>query len=299
MVQFSIAQRASSPRENTRGAILMALAMAGFGINDVIVKHAANTLDIGQTLLIRGLFATALLWFFAKLTGKIRPLSTLMQPAMFIRAIGELLATLTFLIALFNIPIANATAILQALPLAVTLGAALFFGEKIGLQRTVAILIGFIGVLIIIRPGMEGFTLYSISVLATVLCCTIRDLSTRYISNRIPTLFIALFSSVLVTLAGAGLSIFEDWTDFDYSAIGWLFVASGFLIIGYFCIAGSMRAGDVGVIVPFRYSILIYAIIAGIVFFDETPDLMTIIGSFIIVGTGIFTIYRERLFKET
>lgn len=273
--------------------------MAGFGINDVIVKHAANTLDIGQTLLIRGLFATALLWFFAKLTGKIRPLSTLMQPAMFIRAIGELLATLTFLIALFNIPIANATAILQALPLAVTLGAALFFGEKIGLQRTVAILIGFIGVLIIIRPGMEGFTLYSISVLATVLCCTIRDLSTRYISNRIPTLFIALFSSVLVTLAGAGLSIFEDWTDFDYSAIGWLFVASGFLIIGYFCIAGSMRAGDVGVIVPFRYSILIYAIIAGIVFFDETPDLMTIIGSFIIVGTGIFTIYRERLFKET
>jgi drug/metabolite transporter (DMT)-like permease len=298
MVQLSITQRASAPGENARGAILMALAMAGFGINDIFVKHAANTLDIGQTLLIRGLFATALLWFFAKLTGNIRPLRTLLQPAMCIRAMAELLATLTFLIALFNIPIANATAILQALPLSVTLGAALFFGEKIGWQRTVAILAGFMGVLIIIRPGMEGFTIYSTAVLCTVLCCTIRDLSTRFISNNIPTLFIALFSSALVTLSGAGLSLFEDWSHFDYTAIGWLFLASGFLILGYFCIAGSMRVGDVGVIVPFRYSILIYAIIAGIVFFDEIPDLMTVMGSLIIVGTGIFTIYRERLFKE-
>lgn len=299
MVQFSISQRASAPGENARGAILMALAMAGFGINDIIVKHAANSLDIGQTLLIRGLFATILLWLIAKSTGNMRPLRSLFQPAMLIRAIAELLATLTFLIALFNIPIANATAILQALPLAVTLGAALFFGEKIGWQRTAAIFAGFMGVLIIIRPGMEGFTIYSIAVLFAVLFCTIRDLSTRFISNKIPTLFIALFSSTLVTLSGAGLSFYEDWTHVDYASFGWLFLASGFLILGYFCIAGSMRAGDVGVIVPFRYSILIYAIIAGIIFFDEIPDLMTIIGSLIIVGTGVFTIYRERLFKET
>ncbi|MCP4185114.1 MAG: DMT family transporter [Hyphomicrobiales bacterium] len=298
MVQFSKSPRVTAPGENARGAILMVLAMAGFGINDIIVKHAANTLDIGQTLLIRGLFATALLWLFAKLTKKMRPLGALLQPAMCVRALAELLATLTFLIALFNIPIANATAILQALPLSVALGAALFFGEKIGWQRTAAILAGFIGVLIIIRPGMEGFTIYSIAVLGAVLSCTIRDLATRLISNDIPTLFIALFSSILVTLLGAGLSVFEDWSYFDYAAIGWLFLASSFLVLGYFCIAGSMRAGDVGAIVPFRYSILIYAIIAGIVFFDETPDLMTIAGSLIIVSTGVFTIYRERLFKE-
>ena len=130
MVQFSITQRVTAPGENARGAILMVLAMAGFGINDIIVKHAANTLDIGQTLLIRGLFATALLWLFAKLTRKMRPLGALLQPAMCVRALAELLATLTFLIALFNIPIANATAILQALPLSVTLGAALFFGRE-------------------------------------------------------------------------------------------------------------------------------------------------------------------------
>lgn len=95
------------------------------------------------------------------------------------------------------------------------------------------------------------------------------------------------------------MSLFEDWTHVDYSAFGWLFLASGFIIMGYVCIAGAMRIGDVGVIVPFRYSILIYAIIAGVVFFDEIPDAMTIIGTLIIVGTGIFTIYRERLFKDS
>ena len=89
MVQFSITQRASAPGENARGAILMALAMAGFGINDIFVKHAASTLDIGQTLLIRGIFATALLWFFAKVTGKMRPLRTLLQPALFVFSLFE------------------------------------------------------------------------------------------------------------------------------------------------------------------------------------------------------------------
>ncbi|MCP4071924.1 MAG: DMT family transporter [Hyphomicrobiales bacterium] len=299
MAEISNTHLASTPVENARGAVLMTLAMAGYGINDIIVKHAAASLELGQTLLIRGLFATLFIWLLARATGGLSPIRAVFQPAMIFRASAEMLATITFLLALFNMPIANATAILQASPLAVTLGAAIFFGEKFGWRRTAAIIIGFIGVIVVIRPGMEGFTIYSIAALTAVFFITIRDLSTRFISKKIPTLFIALFSSILVTMVGGGLSIFENWVHVDMVSVGWLILASGFLILGYFCIAGAMRVGDIGVIIPFRYTILIYAIIAGIIFFDEIPDLMSIVGSLIIVGTGIFTVYRERLFRES
>lgn len=295
MVQFSDTAQEFTPSENMRGGLLMALAMAGFGINDIIVKYLASSMELGQTIFIRGIFATAFIWILAKATGKLRPLKTVLQPAMFVRAMGEVLATLTFLIALFNMPIANTTAILQALPLVVTLGAAIFFREKIGWRRIGAIGVGFVGVLIIIRPGMEGFTIYSIAVLGTVFFAAIRDLSTRFIAKDIPSLLIALFTSVLVTIMGAVLSINEDWSSFDPMALGWLMLAAGFLIVGYSCIASSMRTGEVSVIVPFRYTILLYATLAGIFVFDEIPDAMTIVGSMIIVGTGIFTIYRERV----
>ncbi len=295
MIQLPRNAVAFSPAENMRGSALMALAMAGFGFNDITIKYLSSSLELGQIILIRGLFATLFIWVFAKATGKLRPVKVILQPAMIIRALGEVVATLTFLIALFHIPIANTTAILQALPLVVALGAAVFFGEAIGWRRIIAIATGFVGVLIIVRPGMEGFTIYSVMVLVTVIFAATRDLSTRFISKDIPSLFIALFTSVLVTIMGGVLSLFENWNPVGLSQLGFLALAAGFLIVAYSCVAAAMRVGDISVIVPFRYTILLYAIVAGIILFDEIPDTYTMIGVAMIVCTGIYTFYREHL----
>lgn len=289
---------ASSAADNMRGSLFMALAMAGYGFNDIVIKHLSDSLFLGQVILIRGLFATFFILVLAKLTGKLRPIKTAAKPAVLIRSFGEVMATVMFLIALFEIPIANTTAIIQALPLSVALGAALLFGEQIGVRRMIAIGVGFIGVLIIVRPGMEGFTIYSVAVLAAVVFATIRDLSTRFIDKDVPALFIALVTSVLVTIMGGAISTLQPWQPVDITMLLWLAGAAGVLMVGYTGIAAAMRVGDVGVIVPFRYTILLYAIVSGIVFFDEIPDWQTLLGASIIVGTGIYTIYRERLKKS-
>lgn len=295
----SIPVKSATVAENIRGSILMMLAMAGFGINDIVTKYISSSLDIGQMTLIRGIFAIIFIWVLAKLTGKLRPVRTAFQPLLMLRGVAEVLATLTFLMALYNIPIANTTAVLQALPLTVTLGAALFFGESIGWRRMLAIGAGFIGVLLIVRPGMEGFSIYSISVLGTVFFAAIRDLATRNVSENIPSLFIALIPAVLVTLMGAALTLYQGWKEVDLVTVGWLAFAAAFIVIGYSCIAASMRVGDISFTVPFRYTILLYAIFAGIIFFDEIPDTLTIIGSTIIVGSGLYTVHRERLRHRT
>lgn len=289
----------ATPAENLRGGLFMSLAMAGYGFNDVIIKHLSSSLELGQTIFVRGLFAVFLLLILAMATGNMRALKTALQPAIIIRSLSEVMATITFLIALFNIPIANTTAILQALPLVVTLGAALFLGETFGWRRMIAIAIGFVGVLIIVRPGLDGFNIYSLAVLAAVIFAATRDLSTRLISKDVPSLFIALVTAIAVTVMGGSIALFEEWKPLDLIALGWLALAAGLVVVGYSFIASAMRVGDISFIVPFRYTILLYAIFAGVVFFDEVPDFYTLLGSAIIVVTGFYTLRRERVARTS
>ncbi len=211
-----------------------------------------------------------------------------------LRVLGEVFATYFFFTALFNIPFANAAAIMQALPLSVTLAAAYFLDEAIGWRRMVAILVGFLGVILIIQPGLEGFNVYSLSCLAAVLACTLRDVSTRCLDKDIPTIFVTLVTVVVVTLCGGLLGLTETWVSISLFTTSIIGVASLFLITGFIGIVSSMRVGEVAVVSPFRYSILIFAIVIGVIVFDEIPNSLTMIGSLIVVDSGIYTIYRER-----
>ncbi len=295
----SNARPAASAAQNMRGSAFMVLAMAGFGFNDIVVKHVSPMMEVGQVIFIRGLFATFFLAALLAIRGNFKLKEFFLPPALILRGIAEVLATLAFLIALFNIPIANTTAVLQFLPLMVALGGALFFGEVIGWRRLIAIGVGFIGVMIIIRPGMAGFSIYSLFVIGCVIFATIRDLSTRMIPKSISSMMVAFFTSVLVTIMGGVVGLSENWEMPQPVNIGWLALAAAFLIVGYSFIAASMREGDISVIVPFRYTILIYAIVGGVIFFDEIPDVPTLIGSGIIVATGIYTVYREAIRRKS
>jgi len=195
-------------------------------------------------------------------------------------------------------PFANASAIMQALPLTVTLGAAFFFGEAIGWRRIIAILIGLVGVMFIIQPGLEGFNSYALYCLVAVFGASLRDLATRKLDANVSSMFVSLITVIAVMLFAGILSFWQSWQPVTFNDLTWLAGASLFLMTGFFGIVSSMRVGEVAVVTPFRYSVLLFAVIIGIYVFDEIPDTLTILGSVIIVASGIYTIYRESIRKK-
>jgi len=281
--------------DNFRGALLMSASMAGFVINDAFVKLLSDRLEVFQVMFVRGLFATALLGVIAWNAKSLFPAVNRADWRLLgFRLSGEIGTTLCFMTALFHMPMANATAILQALPLAVTLGAAVFLREPVGWRRYLAIAIGFAGVLVIVRPGAAGFNAYSGWALAAVGFIVLRDLTTRRLSAQVPSLFVAFLGAVAITVAGAVLTPIVGWKPVGVAELELLGAAAVFLIGGYLFGVMAMRVGEIGVISPFRYSILIWAIVLGFVVFGDIPDFWTLVGSAIVVVMGIYTFYRER-----
>ncbi|MDX3925361.1 MAG: DMT family transporter [Shinella sp.] len=279
---------------NLRGAALMVAAMAAFTVNDAFVKSVTGEMNTGQIMFIRGLMTTALIVSIAWWVGAMSSLRAMLQPAFMLRLGAEITASVTYIAALGMMPLANTSSILQALPLAVTLGAALFLGEKVGWRRWLAIATGFLGVMIVIRPGAAGFSLASIYVVVSVVGAATRDLCTRRIDPTVSSLFISAVTAAAITLVGGFLIVpMGGWQPVEPSALARLAGAAGMLLVGYQTIVLAMRHGDISFIAPLRYTSLIWAIGIGVVAFGELPDLWTIIGVVIIVLSGLYTFYRE------
>lgn len=280
---------------NLAGALLMMASMACFTINDALIKATGGAVPLFQLLVLRGILATLLIAVLAWSRGAFRP-RIARQDWFWIgfRSLSEVGAAYFFITALLNMPLANITAILQVLPLTVTLGSALFFREAVGWRRMSAIAIGFCGMLLIVRPGPDGFTLWSLYALIAVLCVTARDLSTRRLSSQVPSLLVTFSASLTVLVAAwlAALSI--DWVPVS-PQLGTLIAASSLFIVGgYYFSVQVMRTGDVSFIAPFRYTGLIWALVLGWLVFGDWPSALTLLGAGIIVTTGLFTLYRER-----
>ncbi|MFT4608930.1 MAG: drug/metabolite transporter (DMT)-like permease [Chitinophagales bacterium] len=280
---------------NMRGALFMMASMAGFVLNDAMIKLVSEDLELFQAVFLRGIFATLLLGILAWHKKVIfhRPESGEFKIIAW-RTLAEICATFCFLTALFNMPLANATAILQSLPLSVTLAASIFLGYKVGWRRYSAILIGFVGVLIIVRPGTDGFNVYSLWALGAVAFVTLRDLLSHQLKSSTPSIFVALLTSVSIMILAGMASAIQEWH--DVSPLTWLYLATagGFILIGYIAAIAAMRDVEISFVSPFRYTVLIWALLLGFFVFGEVPDAITIIGSLIVVGTGMYTFYRER-----
>ncbi|MFY9247008.1 MAG: DMT family transporter [Roseicyclus sp.] len=281
---------------NLRGALFMTLSMAAFTLNDACVKLVAETVPLFQVIFLRGLGTTILLAIFVQMTTGLRPSWPRRdRPLIAGRTLAEIAAMVTFTLALTNMAIANATAILAALPLVGTLGAALVFGDKVGWRRLSAICIGFVGVMLIVQPGTDGFNIWSLLVLLSVLVITARDLFTRAFSPAVPTMTVAVLTAGAVCLVGGVLSLFTPWVALDLREAALIAAAAVLIIGGYVFGIMVMRVGEVGFVSPFRYTSLIFALILGLVVFDEFPNALALIGGVIVVSTGIFTLLRERM----
>jgi drug/metabolite transporter (DMT)-like permease len=282
--------------DNARGAAFMSASMAAFVINDAIMKGLIAELPLYQTMFLRGVIATLMIGGVAQWRGvllsRIAPEDRGMVT---VRLLGEIGSTVCFLTALFHLPLANTTAITQVTPLAVTLGAALLLREPVGWRRWIAIAVGFGGVLLIVRPASDGFNVHAVWALGSVAFIVMRDLATRRFSAGLPALFVATTTAAGIAVTGGLLSLTEPWAPVSPSQIGLLCVSSAFLVTGYHSAVQSMRFGEISLVSPFRYTVLIWAIILGFVVFGDVPDPLTLLGAGIVVAAGIFTFYRERI----
>ena len=291
----STVQAAPGAGDNVRGAIYMMLSMAGFVFNDTLMKSLSADLPMFQAIFLRGVAATVLIGTLAWHRRALwyRPSGAVVR-IIGLRVIGEIGATVCFITALFNMPIANATAILQVSPLAVTLGAALFLGEAVGWRRYSAIIAGFLGVMLIVRPGSDGFTVYSVYALGAVVFFVLRDLVTRRLPPEVPSLFVTVISSISVASMAGIMVAADSWQPVTLYQLGILTLAAVFVLVGYLFGVMTMRVGDIGFISPFRYTVLIWAMILGFLVFGDVPDALTLVGSAIVVLTGLYAFYRER-----
>jgi drug/metabolite transporter (DMT)-like permease len=259
----------------------MSIAMAGFTANDTLTKFVS---------------ATMLIALLAFSQGALRNPRQALHPLILLRSASELLATITFLVALSHIPLATTSAVLQALPLAVTMGAALVFGEEVRWRRWLAIALGFAGVLIIVRPGTDGFDAYALWALASVGFCAVRDLATKRLPESIPSLLVSTVTAALVMISGVFLvGPMGGWSPVSGSSLGLLGMAAVLLLVGYQFIIMSMRTAEISYVAPFRYTALLWAIVLGFLVFGDVPDGPMMLGAAIIVGSGLYTLYRERV----
>ncbi|MEM7686736.1 MAG: DMT family transporter [Pseudomonadota bacterium] len=282
--------------DNAKGALWMSASMAGFVVNDALMKTVSDDVPLFQIIFIRGLFASVLIILFAWARGALRfGFAARDRKLVGWRLLSEVLSTVLFLTALFNMPLANAVAIIQAATLSVALCAAWFLGEQVGWRRYTAIVIGFAGVLLIVRPLGADFNIYALAALAAVASITLRDLMTRQISRSVPGLAVTVLTSLTITTMGGIGTTFSDSVPVTWEHVAVLGGGSMFLLVGYYAGVEAMRVGEVGSVSPFRYTNLVWAIVLGFAIFGEIPDLLTWIGAAIIVLSGLYTLHRQRV----
>lgn len=287
--------------DNTRGILYMCASMLAFTLNDTLMKAATQVLPtpglpLSEAIFLRGLVATVGLLILARVTGALRhliPGRGDLGPVT-LRTLAEVAATAAFLIALMHMPLANLSAIMQSLPLAVTLAAVVFLKEPVGWRRLTAIAVGFVGMLIVIRPGGGAFDQWSLLGLASVACVVLRDLVTRRFSRDMPSVVPAVWASGAVTLmGGVGMVLYGAVPPSPVNLLQ-TFGAALFLIVGYMMAIMTMRIGDLGLVAPFRYTSLIWAVLLGWLLFGTLPDFWTVVGAAIVVASGLYMLLRQR-----
>ena len=285
--------------DNIRGALFMVCSMICFAVNDAVIKSLGGVLPIFQTLAVRGGMVVILLAVLVMRSGcRVQHLRRRDQMILLLRVLAEIGAAFFIVTALFNMELANMTAILQILPLTIPLAAFMFLGEPMGWRRLVAILIGFVGMLLIVKPGSDGFNIYSLFCLAAVICVTIRDLTARSLGAKLSSQEMSLFAAVGVFCAAAVAAMFEPWVAISLTSWAALCGSSFAILLGYLVSVYAIRTGDVSFTAQFRYIGLIAALILGYVLFGEWPDRLALLGAAIIVGTGAFTLYRQRIGRK-
>lgn len=280
--------------ENIRGAALMTAAMALFALEDMFVKRAAGHLPVGEVLMFFGVGGMVIFCALARAKGQPLWHPALASRLMLVKALFEIVGRAGYTLGIALTPLSNASAILQATPLVVVAGAALLFRERVGPRRWAAIGVGFVGVLIILRPGLDGFVPAAMWTVIGLLGFAGRDLATRAAPKVLTNFQLGIYGFAALIPAGAISLCVSGGVTMPTAAA--LAPIGGAVIVGvaaYTCLTGAMRTGEVAAVTPFRYTRLVFALILGMLVFSETPDAATLCGAALVVASGVYTLLRS------
>ena len=278
---------AAAPSTLRRNIRLMVLAMTAYILNDALVKVVSAGLPAGQLIFVRGVMASTLVWAVARATSSPLTVRHLFDRWVLLRTLTDTLATITYLVSLFHLPIANATAINMAVPIMIALLAGPMLGERVGARRWLLIGAGFTGVLLVVQPGPSGFNAYAwLCVFATVLNA-LRDLITPRIRGGVSSMDITLATALGVTVVAGAMTAAEGWTPMSASQGVLLACAAAFLAAGHGLIILATRGRDLAAVAPFRYSALVVAVVLGWLVWDEVPNALAWAGIALLIGSGV------------
>lgn len=272
----------------------MTIGSLGYVVNDGFVRRATeNDLGVYQVLCLRSIGLAIVFFVVSRLRGEQTTVAHLSRPLQ-LRVGAEVVASALFFAGVVRMEFANAQAVLQVAPFAVTLAAALILRERVSVLQYGTILVGFIGVLIVVRPATDGFNGWSLVVLASAGALVVRELATQRVATDIPATSIAFVTAVGLAALTAVLAVLEGWKRIGVDSLLLIALAVGSLFVGYLFTIQTVRVGDLSVSAPFRYVVLPGAVVIGLVLFDETPDAPMVIGSTVIIASGIAAIWLDR-----
>jgi drug/metabolite transporter (DMT)-like permease len=281
-----------------RSNLLGIVAVVGAGLammsSDACMRGAIKEIPLGEAIAGRGALACVLLLIAAMLYGALRWHAGLLSPPMCLRIAAEVGAGLSFNAALQKMPIADASAVLQFIPLVTTVAAALLFAERVGWQRWLAAFAGLVGVLLILRPGTQGFTWWSLLAVAAMLCMSTRDLATSRVDPSIPTFPIGALTAAVAAVSGLALWPMAPWHAPSPAALALVAAAGSLMAAGFVCLVVAMRNADMSALAPFRYCTILWAILLGVLVWGEVPDWVAVAGIVLVVAAGLATLMRER-----
>ena len=289
-------------QSNLRYVVFMVIAMVAFAIEDVIIKQLAFKLPISQVLISVGLSGLLVLYGLSILKKEPVAHRRFIDVKFLLRMLCELVSSVFFVITLVYVSITVSSALLQIVPIMMTIGGGFFFKEPVNFKQWILILVGLFGTLLVIQPGTEIFNPLSLFALAGAVFLTLRDLVTFSMSNNYPPVAIAFWGFVSLTLGGVvSLPFFGPFCEFSINDILFVAASSFFGPVAYLALIYATRGGEIGVVAPFRYSRLPTAVLMGIVFFDESPNNFTLWGCGLIVVSGflILVMSNNRKSKST
>lgn len=288
--------RMSSPENHTlRAGLYMIITTACFVAGDTCIKLIGSTLPLGQVICLIGVVSTFFLLLVCWQQGILKTLPMIFTRTVLLRSLFDAMGSFMFVSALMHMPLANISAVMQSVPLVVVAVGVIFLGEKAGLSRIAAVIAGFLGVLFIVKPSPQTITIYELLAVGTVIVVAFRDLVTKRIPAHVPLLVIALANAIFISVSGFGVGLMQGFKTAEIWQWALLLGAGLFVTISYFFIVATVRLGDLSATAPFRYSEVVFAIIAGILIFGEYPDAISYVGMALVIAAGLFAAHREAM----
>jgi drug/metabolite transporter (DMT)-like permease len=278
---------------NQRGVLAICGCMASYTVNDVLVKQVLRSYPIGEVIFVRGIMSAILIGAVVLALKHGKQLRAATNRLLATRSVCEGLSSACFIAALAHMPLANLAAVLQIAPLLITVLSVLFYREMVGWRRWTAIGAGFAGALLIVKPVPSLFDVWAIVGAGSALFAALREMQTRNIDRSIPTIVVAFWGAVAITVFGSAFAVREEWRMVALGDLAQLFVAAIFVGIAIYLMALGFRGVDLSVVAPFRYSYLLTSAVGGYIVFSELPDSWSALGAALIVGSGLYMLHRE------